>query len=92
MPQLDSEREHIIETIPWALTAKTQQRVAWDPAWTAAAVPKIESFWQTVDERRIGIAEGKITPPQRRRAKTVAVEDDISGRHEEQQICVIKIG
>lgn len=94
MPQLDSEKEHIVETIPWALATKTQQRVAWDPAWSVAAFPKIEAFWRAVDERRVAFAEGKIAAPQR--GQRIMTGDTANKRSNQaidknqQQICIIR--
>jgi hypothetical protein len=84
VPRLDEEREHIIETIPWALVEKKQQFVAKDPAWWDLARPKVEEFWQAVEKGRKEHAEGNFAAAVKSPRKRV----DDGGQ---QQICVIRL-
>lgn len=84
-PDLDEETEHIVETIPWALGAKTQQGVARDPEWWNKTMPRICDFWKAVEDGRKQYAEGRY-PLQSPRRK--APTDSIANQ---QQFCVIKL-
>ena len=86
-PELDEKVDHIVETIPWALAGKTQQVVARDPGWWAAALPKIEAFWAAVEKGRRDFAEGRLAPPTPRRRGGAA-----AAAKGQEQICVIKLG
>lgn len=83
-PSLDREREHIVETMPWALGSVSQQHVKADPEWWTKAQPAIRKFWEEVDGKRKEHADGKLAPrtPKRRQNIQPDIQD---------QICVIKL-
>lgn len=83
-PSLDRKREHIFETMPWALGSQSQQHVKKDPNWWLTSQPAIRQFWNEVDNKRLEHAEGRLAPRTPKRRQNI--QPDI-----QEQICVIKL-
>lgn len=85
-PDIDRTCEHIVETMPWALTTVVEQHVKKDNEWWLKSVPIIREFWREVDRLRDEYSKGRIVPPTPRRRQPIPVNFE-----SQEQICVIKL-
>jgi hypothetical protein len=86
-PILDRTREHIVETMPWALGSVSQQNIKKDIAWWNNAQPAIRKFWEEVENKRKDFASGKLSQPVSKRKQ----QQQQSQLATQDQICVIKL-